>query len=308
MDDSKLISKLSLFERFSIIVYFGGGKNMKNSIKIGLALGGGGSLGLAHIGAMQVLEENNIQVDLIAGTSMGAVIGLLYASGLTLEDIAKEAKKLKTLDLYTPNLKLNGLSNGNGLLRWLKKLTNNVQFKDLKMPFRCVAVDLEHGKEKVFKSGDASLAVRASMSVPSLFAPVKIGEREYVDGGVLNNIPDDVVKEMGADVVIAIDPISEFQTYGKVKGMIDPLVYSFFLLQNRYNVIKPRVADIMIKPSQIGLKQFTFSKKTTLQSIEAGRIAMTEALPKIKKLIREAKKKGQQEMEQLEPNEKELEI
>lgn len=280
---------------------------MKNSVKIGLALGGGGSLGLAHIGALQVLEENNIKVDFIAGTSMGAIVGLLYSSGMPLKDIVNEAKKLKTLDLYTPNIKLNGLSNGNGLLRWLKKLTNGVQFKDLKIPFRCVAVDLEHGKEKVFKSGDACLAVRASMSVPSLFAPVKIGEREYVDGGVLNNIPDDVVKEMGADVVIAIDPISEFQTYGKVKGMIDPLVYSFFLLQNRYNVIKPRVADVMVKPSQIGLKQFTFSKKTTLQSIEAGRVAMIQALPKIKKCIKEAKKNQEQNAKDESIEEKELE-
>lgn len=268
---------------------------MKQSLKIGLALGGGGSLGLAHLGALQVLEENHIKVDYIAGTSMGAIVGLLYSYGIPLKDIIAEAKKLKTLDLYTPNIKLNGLSNGNGLLRWLRKLTNNAHFKDLTIPFACVAVDLEHGKEKVFKSGDACLAARASMSVPSLFAPVTIGQKDYVDGGVLNNIPDDVVKEMGADVVIAIDPISEFQTYGKVKGMIDPLVYSFFLLQNRYNLIKPRSADIMVKPSQLGLRQFTFSRRTTIKSIAAGRLAMTEALPKIKKIIRDAKKKIKQD-------------
>lgn len=268
---------------------------MKGSIKIGLALGGGGALGLAHIGALQVLEENHIPIDMIAGTSMGAVVGLLYASNMPLKDMEKEAQKLRTLHLYSPNIKLNGLSSGAGLLRWLRKLTNDAHFKDLKIPFACVAVDILEGKEKVFTKGDACLAVRASLSVPSIFAPVTINGKEYVDGGVLNNIPDDVVRKMGADVVIAIDPISEYQTYGKVKGMIDPIIYAYFLLQRNYNLLKPRHADLMIKPSQIGLKQFVFNKETCIASIKAGREAMQKSLPKLKQIIKKAQEKKEQE-------------
>src|SRR6056297_2086311 len=201
-----------------------------NRPKVGLALSGGGALGLAHIGILKKIDSLEIPVDYIAGTSMGGLVGGLYACGYSAKQIEKIVDDInwehlfrdvparkhlpyfvkQDLHKYQFNINMNkfqpempGVINGQKVELLLSRLTykyNTVRnFDKLPIPFRCVSVDLVSGTEVIHKSGVLSEALRATMSVPSIFAPVKMGDSLLVDGGLLNNIPVDVVKNMGGD-------------------------------------------------------------------------------------------------------------
>ena len=205
--------------------------------KIGVALEGGGALGLAHIGVLQWFEDHHIPVDYLAGTSMGGLVGGLYATGKSPEELKKlvEAQNWDVIiggatpfeDLSYrrkedgrayPNKIVFGLKNGFSLPAGLNaghqitlmidretvSYANLKSFDDLPIPFRCVATDLVSGKEEIFHDGSLPLALRATMSIPGLFSPVRNGDKVYVDGGLLGNLPSDVVRKMGAEVVIAV--------------------------------------------------------------------------------------------------------
>ncbi len=207
--------------------------------KIGLALSGGGARGAAHLGVIRVLEENNVPIDLIAGTSMGAIVGGLYASGMTTDEIEAELaaidwddvfhdlpprsersfRRKRDDDLYLTRAKP-GFSDGKlklprGLIRGQKidvvfsrlalPVSTIEDFDDLMIPFRAVAADIATGEEVVIDSGNLGMAIRASMSIPAVFTPAEIYGRLLVDGGIVNNLPISVVRDMGADIVIAVD-------------------------------------------------------------------------------------------------------
>lgn len=175
-----------------------GEHTIKASQKIGLVLGGGGAKGSASIGALKVIEQSGIKIDCVAGTSIGAIIGALYAAGYSADEIE---------DLFA-TIKWKDLLKGNRLEAKFEELLlarNVSSFKDLKIPFRCVAVNVNTGKDEVFANGQVCKAIRASMSIPPIYTPVEFNGNEYVDGGFINNFPVDVVKAMGADFVIAID-------------------------------------------------------------------------------------------------------
>lgn len=166
--------------------------------KVGLALGGGGAKGAATIGVLEVIEDAGIKIDYIAGTSIGAIIGGLYASGYSL-------KELKLLFL---SQEWQDLLEGYRIEAKLKSLLSNrrvEQFRDTKIPFRCVTAEENTFEEVILSSGILYKAILASMSVPEMYEPVKWGNKYLVDGGVINNLPVDVVRNMGADIVIAID-------------------------------------------------------------------------------------------------------
>lgn len=207
--------------------------------KIGLALSGGGARGAAHLGVLRVLEENNVPIDYIAGTSMGAIVGGLYAAGMTTDEIETELaaidwddvfhdlppridrsfRRKRDDDLYLTRAKP-GFSDGKlklprGLIRGQKidvvfsrlalPVSTIEDFDDLMIPFRAVAADIATGEEVVIDSGNLGMAIRASMSIPAIFTPAEIYGRLLVDGGIVNNLPISVVRDMGADIVIAID-------------------------------------------------------------------------------------------------------
>ncbi|MCD6401215.1 MAG: patatin-like phospholipase family protein [Anaerolineales bacterium] len=178
-------------------------------LTLGLALSGGGARGLAHIGALKVLEEADIKIDFLAGTSMGGVIAAVYATGMSpteIESIAKEyAETRKLLRLADPALPRKGLFQGEHLRSFFKKHIGECTFADLLIPLTLVAVDLNTGKEVYINEGSVAEAVRATVSVPGLLAPVEHNGQRLVDGGLLNNIPVDVVRLMGADKVLAVD-------------------------------------------------------------------------------------------------------
>src|SRR5579864_6175043 len=209
----------------------------KRRLKIGVALEGGGALGLAHIGVLQWFEEQHIPVDYIAGTSMGGLVGGFYATGMNPEELKKLIAQVNWDEILRdrtpyqdlsflrkqdqrayPNSLVLGLRKGLylpaglnaghqiGLLidRETLPYFGLPSFDALPIPFRCVATDLVSGKEFVFKDGSLAEALRATMSIPGAFTPVHDGQRVYVDGGLVNNLPTNVVRQMGADIVIAV--------------------------------------------------------------------------------------------------------
>ncbi len=174
---------------------------------IGLALGSGSARGLAHIGVIRALRDADIQIDCVAGTSFGAMIGAVYASGKldSLQDayLAMDWKKIAYFfDVVFPK---SGIIDGNKVADFLREYVRSERIEDLPLPFKAVATELDSGKEVVLESGDVIDAVRASISVPGMFTPVRNNERVLVDGGLVNPVPVSVVRAMGADIVIAVD-------------------------------------------------------------------------------------------------------
>jgi len=198
-------------------------KCKKKGLKIGLALGGGSARGLAHVGVILALEAYNIPIDIIAGTSIGSVVGSLYAAGASidqLEEAALSMKKSKTLSLTDLVLPHSGLISGERIEEMLNDLfLEDKTFADLKIPFAAVATEIESGAEVILNQGKLIDAVRASISIPGIFTPVKYGEYYLVDGGVVNPVPVDVVKMMGADIIIAVS-LAKISPYTAVM-MID---------------------------------------------------------------------------------------
>jgi predicted acylesterase/phospholipase RssA len=177
----------------------------KKRLKIGLALGGGSAKGFAHIGVLKVLHKNKIFPDYIAGTSAGAMVGALYAAGHSPEDIEEIAKKTdwkRVMDFTIPK---SGFIEGKLIENKIRREVNGKKFSQLNIPFRAVAYNLDLHEKVVFSKGDVAKAVRASLSIPGIFAPLKIDGHRYIDGGVVDPTPFDVVKKMGADYVIAVD-------------------------------------------------------------------------------------------------------
>jgi len=191
----------------------------KRGLKIGLALGSGSARGLAHVGVIMALEAYNIPIDIIAGTSIGSVIGSLYASGATieqLEEVALSIKKSKTLFLIDPVFPHSGLISGDRIEKMLNQFgIKDKTFDDLKIPFAAVATDVESEAEVILNQGKVIDAVRASISIPGIFTPVKYQDYYLVDGGVVDPVPVDVVKMMGADIIIAVN-LAKISPYNAV--------------------------------------------------------------------------------------------
>jgi len=176
--------------------------------KIGLALGGGGPRGLAHIGVLKVIEENGIPIDCLAGASMGALIGAVYAAGVEterLEEIALNMDLKKTPLMLAPTIARSDLIEGGRVREFIKSFVGDANIEELKIPFAAVATDINIGEEMVIDRGSVAEAVRASISVPGIFTPVRLGERFLVDGGLVNPVPISVVREMGAEAVMAVN-------------------------------------------------------------------------------------------------------
>ena len=174
-------------------------------VRIGLALGGGAARGFAHIGVIQVLEEAGIRVDLVAGTSAGSLVAALYAAGRNGSTLARLALAMDESAITDWAFPGRGLIRGEALARYVREQTGGKLIEQLPLPLGIVATDLDSGEPVLFQRGDVGAAVRASSAVPAIFQPVKIGTREYVDGGLVSPVPVRFARQMGADVVIAVD-------------------------------------------------------------------------------------------------------
>ena len=254
---------------------------VKRAPKLGLALGGGAARGFAHVGVIQVLEEAGIKPDLVVGTSAGSVVAAFYASGKDGAQLQKAAETMEeaTITDWTVPLLGRGMMRGDGLARYVNKQTGNRRIEDFKMPLGIVATDLKTGEGILFQRGDVGTAVRASSSVPSVFEPVRIGNREFVDGGLVSPVPVRYARQMGAEYVLAID-ISSPPESGKTGDMFDILMQTFTIMGKSINKLELRDADLVVRPalSDVGSADF----KARRRSIEAGRAAMLQALPQLK--------------------------
>ena len=247
--------------------------------RVALALGGGAARGFAHIGVIEVLEENGIHPDIVTGTSAGSLVAALYASGHTgkeLEQIALNMDESALTDWSFPG---RGLIRGVALGDYVRAQVGNRSFDQMRIPLGIVATDLDSGKPILFRRGDVGTAVRASSAVPAVFQPVKLGTHEYVDGGLTSPVPVRAAREMGGDVVIAVD-ISQLPDGGATGDALHMLLQTFSIMSRSINELELKEAEIALHPKLVGVAgtDFTVRKK----NIEAGREAALAMLPQIK--------------------------
>lgn len=260
---------------------------IKSKPKIAIAFGGGAAKGFAHIGVIKVLEQNGIKPDIITGTSAGSVIGSLYASGLSPIDIQQKAMNLSQDQLADYTFSNVGIVKGEALQDFINKEVKGRTIEKLSIPFGAVATNKESGEVAVFRSGNTGQAVRASASIPNVFLPVRIGKNTYVDGGLVQPVPVEAAKEMGADIVIAID-ISAKPTSG-TKGFWATIDQSVSIMNQVALNKQLKMADVIIRPNINNISSLSFEQRH--QAIFEGEKAALVAIPLIKKAISEAQKR-----------------
>jgi len=252
--------------------------------RIGLALGGGAARGFAHIGVIQVLEENGIRTDLVAGTSAGSLVAALYASGRSGLEMASLAMTMDEGAITDWSFPARGLIRGEALARYVREQTGGKTIEQMRLPLGIVATDLDSGNAILFQRGDTGMAVRASSAVPAVFQPVKIGAREYVDGGLVSPVPVRFARQMGAEMVIAVD-ISSPPDGNATGDLMTMLLQTFAIMGRSINQFELRDADIVLRPSLAGVSSADFTARR--RAIQAGRDAALVMLPSLKARIAE---------------------
>ncbi len=259
--------------------------------KVGLVLSGGGARGLAHIGVIDVLHKEGIPIDMIAGTSAGAIVGAIYARDRDITVIKKEAQEVnwKSLaHLIDPSLFNSGLIRGRKIMDWLASYVGgDIEFSDLKMPFACVATDIDTGEEVVMDSGSVPEALRASISLPGIFTVVKREGRYLVDGGLTTPVPVSMVRWMGADFVIAVnvtpDFIGRMVREDKEPNIFQVMLQSLSITTCAVARLSLEGADVVIEPdlAHIGTGDFQKAPELILRGEQAAR----SAIPEIKRKL-----------------------
>ena len=279
--------------------------------KIGLVLSGGGAKGSAHVGAIRFLESKGIKPDFITGTSVGSMIGGLYAMGYTVDELdeivrttdwdylsndeikrenlligqgGKNKSSIISLPIegFKPTL-ASGLYTGQNLLSFLqilsKEYDHELNFDSLPIPFRCIGTNIETGEEMVFKSGILAEAIRSSMSIPSVLTPYEINNEYYVDGGLVNNFPTDVIKEMGADIIIGVDVGAVLYKKDEIKTIMQILDQTASFYNARVSEKNKKLCDIYIRPDVADISAMEFYKAVEL--IDKGYVAAVAVEDKI---------------------------
>lgn len=258
--------------------------------KVGLALGGGAARGFAEIGVLRVLEQEKIPVHLIAGTSVGSLVGALYADSgrvLDAEFLALQVEEEDLFDYRALALFSGGLVKGEKLEAFLLRNLRHATLESLPVPLYPVAVDLEQGRAVVFERGSIAQAVHASCAIPGVFVPVQFGGRTYVDGGVLDPVPADVARQKGADVVIGV-AIPAGLPQRNPKNPVEVALHAALIMNAEMGRLKASEADVLIEPDVRGVAFDDFSQKKRL--IEAGEEAARRALPAIREAMARKKK------------------
>ncbi|MGO4887894.1 patatin-like phospholipase family protein [Anaerobacillus sp. MEB173] len=259
--------------------------------KIGLALGSGGARGFAHVGVLNVLEEEKIPIHMIAGSSMGALVGAFYGAGhspVILIKMATQFRRKYFLDFTVPKM---GFISGKKVKDLIRLLTHGKKIEEMSPELAIVATDLLKGEKVVFFEGDLASAVRASISIPGIFVPEKIDGKLLVDGGVIDRVPVSVARDMGADVIIAVD-VSHFQVEPEITSIYDVIFQSMDIMERemiRYSEID---VDVMIRPI---ISEYSSTAFTEVEDIIAlGEEETRKQIDKIKESIEKWKEQQNQ--------------
>jgi NTE family protein len=233
------------------------------------------------VGVIAVLEEAGIVPDVVVGTSAGSLVAALYASGMNAEQLRQTALRLEEVAIADWMLPLvnRGLFRGEALARYVNDAVAGRPIEDMRIALGVVAVDLSNGQPILFRRGDTGTAVRASSAVPAVFQPVRIGGRDYVDGGLVSPVPVQFARQMGAELVIAVD-ISQPPEGQPASDTLQILLQTFNIMGQVIKRHEIEQADVLVKPSLAGLRSADFSARQ--RAIDAGRTAMQAALPQLR--------------------------
>ena len=258
-------------------------KKEQNRPIIALVLGSGGARGYAHIGAIQVLEQSGIRPDFIVGTSAGSIVGSLYASGKNANQIRDIALNMKASDVRDIRLDMKGFFDGQKVEDYVNEQVSDMPLQSLPIPMYVVATQLKEGKKVVFNYGSTGQAVRASVSIPSMFIPTKIGTDEYVDGGLVSPVPVDVARKLGADIIIAVDILAQ-PMYTETSNVWGLFNQNINIMQKNLAQIELKNADIVIQPD-LREKVHIFDVSGRESTMQAGVDATVAQLEQIQKVF-----------------------
>lgn len=252
---------------------------------IALVLGSGGARGYAHIGVLQVLEQQGIKPDFIVGTSAGSLAGVLYSGKQSAQALYEIAEQLKINDIREFDIGMQSVFDGDKIAHFVNEHIQQKKLEDLKIPVYVVATRLDNGEQTIFNYGDAGKAVQASITIPTMFAPVKIGQYEYVDGGLVSPVPVKIAKHLGADMVIAVDILAQ-PHYTNTDNMWGLFNQNINIMQ--YHLAKQELnhADIVIQPD-IKDKKHVFDIKARNEIIQAGQNATQAKIADIEQQIQQ---------------------
>ena len=248
--------------------------------KLGLALGSGAFRGLAHIGVLDVFLQEGLPVDMIAGTSFGAVVGGVYAAGMEPGEMERRACELSEIQYYDITVPRRGFLAGNRVSALLKELTQGRAFAQTRLPFAAVACDFETMEKVVLQEGPIYEAVRASISIPGVFVPVTRGERVRVDGGLVDRVPADVCRRMGADVVVGVDVGYRGQRVA-AGNILENVLHAYDILEWQVARAHVSLSDVLIAPNVLDIDPARIAGRA-VEIIERGRTAARAALADVR--------------------------
>ena len=251
--------------------------------RIGLALGGGFARGIAHIGVLKVLEEEGIPVQFVAGTSVGALMGAAYCSGVTLAELEELAEKVRFTTFARWTLSRYGFASNDRMVAFLTRILKVHKFEELQIPLGVTATDFKTGAGTVFTSGSIIDPVRASCAYPGMFLPVEIDGRWLVDGMLSYPVPTHPLRIMGADRVIAVHLKGQWSKTKAPRHMLDVIGQSFAIAQDMMSPVWRNAADVVIEPDVAGFDYDDFKRAGEL--IRVGEVAMRRALPEVRKWL-----------------------
>lgn len=249
--------------------------------KVGLALSSGAIRGFSHMGVLQVFEEEGIPVDIIAGTSAGALVGGLYAMGHEIKYLQQLALNIRWEHVTDITIPRRGFVAGKKLLAFLRLITKGKKIEDLSIPFAAVATDIQNGERVVFKKGPLAEAIRASTSIPGIYIPYQKDGRMLVDGAVVDRIPISIVRELGAEIVIGVD-VGFSIGHAKLNSIFEVLLQTSDIMAREISRERWIDADLLIRPSVSHLSAMDLNN--TEQIIQAGVEATRNLIPELKKL------------------------
>ena len=251
-------------------------------VRIGIALGGGAAKGFAHIGVIKMLEANGFAPAVVSGTSAGSVVGALYASGMNAFDMQEKAVALDEAKIRDLQLSSGGLVLGQKLEDYVNEQVRRKPLEQMTKPFVVVATRLEDGERTVFARGNTGQAVRASSSVPGVFQPVTIGKYHFVDGGIVSPVPVDAARQLGADIVIAVDISNKAR--GQTPGdMLGTLGQSIVIMGQKLGQAELARADVVIRPKVLDIGSADFSQRAN--AILEGEKAALAVMPQIRERV-----------------------